>query len=133
MTIEDVRNEIVQWRFTRYKAINLAIGACALLLHEFVARPYYRPFIYTHNIYDYHIADTLGSTLGTVAAVFIMVALLSREKKDGYFLIKIVTLSLVVFELAHPLLGKPIDPWDVAATIITGGLCYFLFKLLRFS
>ena len=59
MTLEDLKNEAIRWRFTKYKLINLTIGLSALLFYEFVARPYYRPYIYAHKLYDFHIADTL--------------------------------------------------------------------------
>jgi hypothetical protein len=41
-----------------------------------------------------------------------------------------VTISVAVYELAHPLLGKPIDPWDLAATIFTGVVCELLYRLI---
>lgn len=130
MTLNDLKFEILNWRLTRYKWINLAIGFGALLFYELVARPFYRPYVYAHDLFDFHIADTLGNTLGTVATVFILTGLFSSEKTKGKFLINLTVFSLVLYELAHPLLGKPIDPWDVAATLVTGVICLFVFKRL---
>lgn len=130
MTLNDFKREVSNWKFTKPKAIYLAIGMAALLFYEFVARPYYRPYIYTNNINDFHIADTIGNSLGTIATVFGFLFLLGGEKRRDLFLIKTVAISLVVYEVAHPLLGKPIDPWDMVATLLTGVFCFMLHRLV---
>jgi hypothetical protein len=133
MDIAELKNELLNWRLTRYKAVNLAIGFVSLLLLEFVARAYYRPYIYSNNIFDYHIADTLGNSLGTIAGVFIFVGILTSNKRQGLVMVTIVTIAFVVYEIGHPLLGKTIDVWDVLATVITGGVCYFIVGRFRES
>lgn len=130
MTFNDLKTELRHWKFTRYKAINFAIGLSALLIYEFVGRTMYRPYIYRNNIDDFHVADTLGNTLGTLTTLFFLVALLSDDTKKGNFLIKLGTISVVVFELGHPLLGKPIDIRDVVATLVTGVFSYFMYNML---
>lgn len=130
MTIKDIKDELLNWKLSKYKILNFSIGVGALLIYEFIARPLYRPFIYSNNINDFHIADTLGNSLGTIATIFIMISIFSHEMTKSLFLVKIVTLSLCLFELAQPLLGKPIDLWDILATVLTGGICYFLYKIL---
>ncbi len=42
-----------------------------------------------------------------------------------------VIISVFVYELAHPLLGKPIDVWDLLATILSGIFCEVLYKFLN--
>lgn len=130
MTINDFQAELKNWRLTKYKAINFAIGISALLIYEFVARPIYRPYIYANNINDFHIADTLGNTLGTLTTIFFLIAILSNETVKGNYLIKLGTFSVVIYELAHPLLGKPIDIWDIVATILSGIFSYLIFNLI---
>lgn len=128
MTINDFVTELRNWKFTRYKAINFSIGIFALLIYEFVGRPIYRPYIYNNKINDFHIADTLGNTFGTLPTIFFLIAILSNETTKGNYLIKLGTLSIVAFELAHPLLGKPIDIWDILATILTGFISYVVYN-----
>lgn len=128
MTFEDFKAELKNWRLTKYKAINFAIGLSALLIYEFVGRPIYRPYIYANKINDFHIADTLGNTLGTLPTLFFLIAILSNDTVKGNYLLKLGTFSIVLFELAHPLLGKPIDIWDIAATILTGILSYLVYN-----
>lgn len=130
MQLKDFRTELKNWKFTRYKAINFSIGLAALLIYEFIGRPLYRPYIYQHKINDFHIADTLGNTFGTVPTLFFLVALLSNETTKGNYLIKLGTFGVVVFELLHPLLGKPIDISDLLATIITGSISYLVYNAI---
>lgn len=131
MTIKDLREGIATWKFTRERMVNLAIGVSAILIYEFLARPVYRPYIYRNNIYDFHLADTIGNSLGTLATVFVLIAFIGQGKTQHLFLIKTITLSVAAYELAHPLLGKPIDPWDLIATLLTGGLCVILYKRIH--
>jgi hypothetical protein len=128
--LTDFKQEIISWRFSKQRVINLAIGLSALLVYEFAARPYYRPYIYSQNIYDFHIADTLGNSLGTIAAVFIFLFILGGEKSRDNFLIKTIIISVAVYEMAQPLLGKPIDAWDIVATIFSGGFCLLMYGLI---
>jgi len=130
MTLNDFKTEFKNWRLTKYKAINFAIGISALLIYEFIGRPIYRPYIYTNKINDFHIADTLGNTLGTLPTLFFLIAFLSNDTFKGNYLLKLGTFSVIIFELAHPLLGKPIDIWDIIATILTGFFSYLFYNFL---
>jgi len=128
MTFNDFKTELRNWKFTKYKVINLTIGILSLLIYEFIGRQIYRPFIYANKINDFHIADTLGNTFGTMPTIFFLIAILSNDKTKGNYLVKLGTLSVVIFELAHPLLGKPIDIWDIVATILTGFICHIIYN-----
>lgn len=128
MTINDFRTELKRWKLTKYKVINFAIGLPALLIYEFIGRPIYRPYIYNNQINDFHVADTLGNTFGTFATLFFLIAIFSNDTEKGNYLIKLGTISVVVFELVHPILGKPIDIWDVVATVLTGFISYLIYN-----
>lgn len=130
MTLRELRIEISQWKLTRQRAIYFNIGIAALLLYEFVGRPIYRPYIYRNQIFDFHIADTLGNTLGTLATIFITLGLLARTAEQHRFFIVVITIAGVLFELLHPLVGKPIDLWDLIATLVTGALAYGMWLAL---
>lgn len=47
MTANDLKSELKNWKFTRYKAINFAIGILALLIYESIGRP-----IFNNNFRD---------------------------------------------------------------------------------
>jgi len=125
-----MKTEITNWLSSKRRIINLLIGITAVLLYE-VARVYYRPYIYSQDINDFHIVDTIGNSLGTMATVFVFTSLLGRDIAQDCFLIRTVTISVVVYEVAHPLLGKPIDPWDMVATVLAGVFCELLYQLLH--
>jgi hypothetical protein len=125
-----VRSELSNWLRSKRRIGNMIVGISAVLLYE-IARAYYRPFIYAHAINDFHVADTLGNSLGTIATVFVFTSLLGRQLAQDYFLLRTVTIGVLVYEVAHPLLGKPIDLWDIAATLIAGGVCEGIYRLLH--
>ena len=131
MTIVDLKTELSNWKLGKHRIIDLSIGVSTLLLHEFVAKPHYRKFIYSRNIHDFHIADTLGNSLGTITAIFIVAGLIGSEKNSNQFLIKTTTMAMILYELCQPLLGKPIDPWDILATLITGGWCGLVYDTIH--
>jgi hypothetical protein len=125
-----LKTEITNWLHSKRRAMNLAVGLGAVLLYE-IARAYYRPYIYARGINDFHIADTLGNSLGTMATVFVFTSLLGHDIAQDFFLIRTVTISVLVYEAAHPLLGKPIDLWDMVATVLAGIVCEGLYRLLH--
>jgi glycopeptide antibiotics resistance protein len=131
VTIKDLKDEFVGWKFSRARGINLAVGVTALLIYEFFARPIYRPYIYSHKINDFHIADTIGNSLGTIATIFIFLSLIGNTRSQHEFLIKTITISLILYEVVHPFLGKPMDVWDVLATLVTGVLCWVLYRIIH--
>lgn len=108
----------------------MAIGLMAVLLYE-LARAYYRPHIYANAINDFHIADTIGNTLGTVATAFAFASLLGRGYSQGLFVLRAAIMGVVAYELCHPLLGKQIDGWDVLATVLAGALCEIIYRALH--
>lgn len=133
MTIKDLREGMLRWKLTKERIINLTVGFSAVLIYEFLARPIYRPYIYSNNINDLHLADTIGNSLGTIATIFIIIGFIGQGKNQNIFLIKTITISVTLYEFAHPLLGKVIDPWDIIATILTGILCLMLYKLIYYT
>jgi len=86
MTIKDIKDELLNWKLSKYKILNFSFAIGAFMIYEFIDRPWYRPFIYSNNINDFHIADTLGNSLGTFATVFIMISVFSHEKTKAYIL-----------------------------------------------
>ena len=127
--MKTLKTELSNWLASKRRIINLVIGISAVILYE-AARAYYRPFVYSQGINDFHIADTLGNSLGTVATIFVLASLLGRDQAQDYFLIRTVTISVLVYEVAHPLLGKLIDPCDMVATVLAGVFCEILHRLL---
>jgi hypothetical protein len=131
MTLLDLKHSLLSFRLTRERIINLSIGFAAILIYELIARPIYRPYIYRNNINDFHIADTIGNSLGTIATIFVLIGFIGEGRKQHQFMIKTITISVFLYELAHPLLGKSIDPWDAIATVLTGSVCLILHRSIH--
>ena len=111
-----------EWARSRSRVLAMVVGLVAVALCE-LGRAFYRPYIYSNHIRDFHVADTLGNSFGTVATIFVFVSIFGRTFEQGLVTLRTAALSVVVFELAHPLLGKVIDPWDLFATLISAALC----------
>jgi hypothetical protein len=114
----------------RRRLINSLVGLVGLVVTE-VGRHVYRPIIYSRGIFDFHVADTLGNSVGTMTLIFFLLAVFGRDRKADDRIILCGTVGTVLYELGSPLLGKPIDPWDVAATAVAGGLSWPLARRLH--
>jgi hypothetical protein len=115
---------------TRRRVINLLCGLSALVLTE-VGRHVYRPFIYARGIYDFHIADTLGNSFGTITTIFVMLAVFGGDQQSDDRIVLSATVGVVFYELGQPIMGNPIDPWDVLATVVAGLLTWVLCRRLH--
>ncbi|MDX1539171.1 hypothetical protein [Arsukibacterium sp.] len=125
------RTLILEWANSHRRVSLFLTGMLAVLAYE-AARAWYRPFIYAADIYDFHLADTLGNSLGTVATVLTFASLFGRTASQGQFVLRATAIGIAVYEMLHPLLGKPIDPLDLVATLLAGLVCDIAYRL-RFN
>ena len=101
------------------KKITLTIGASAFFLTE-MARSFYRPYIYAHDINDWVVADTIGNSLGTVAAVFMILTMSGRGTSWDWRLVGMVIAGLIAYEMLNIFGDHPFDVNDVIATLVFG-------------
>ncbi|MCA9293428.1 MAG: hypothetical protein KDA20_06410 [Phycisphaerales bacterium] len=111
---------------TTFRVKNGLVGGAALVATE-LGREFYRPYIYEHKLHDFGIADTLGNSLGTVATVFIILAIVGRNTLWDYKFMGILVGGLCVYELLQGPMGGAIDPKDIAATLVAGAFCAGLY------
>jgi len=111
----------------RIAAASIALGA--IILYQ-VSRAYYRPYVYAHGIHDFHVADTLGNSLGTIATAFVFASLFGTHFQKELPALRAGAMCLILYELLQPLLGKPIDPWDLIATLLAGAASELIFRRL---
>ncbi len=116
--------------WSRTRLIHLGIGISALGLTE-AGREWYRPWVKANDIRDFYFADTIGNSLGTVTAVFIILGLVGKGGWSDLRLIAMVTLGVVGYELAQGPMGGTIDPRDILATLLAGTLCLALYVWLN--
>ena len=94
-------------------------------------RRIYRPYIYTNDIFDYWIADTIGNLTGTIAIIFFDFAGVNPKHKQGRKFLIIITLGLIVYELLQYFSPKSILDWrDMFATLIGGLISWGIYELL---
>lgn len=106
----------------------------AFIITEF-GRKVYRPYIYSNDIFDFWIADTIGNFTGTIAIIFFDLAMINlpqEKSKKGKWYILFITLGLIVYELVQYILpGRNTCDWrDIIATIIAGLISLGLYKLI---
>ncbi|HMP31472.1 MAG TPA: hypothetical protein PKD85_17860 [Saprospiraceae bacterium] len=62
--------------------------------------------------------------------IFFLIAIFTNNVQKGNVFIWLGTLSVVFYEILQPLLGNPIDIWDIIATLLTGFISFKLFNTL---
>ena len=101
-----------------------------------IGRKIYRPYIYSNDVFDFWIADTIGNLTGTIAIIFFDFAGVNPKHRQGRIFLIIITLGLIVYELLQYFSPRSILDWrDMIATLIAGliswGIYEFLFKKLK--
>jgi hypothetical protein len=108
-------------QLTSLKKRTFTIAIVAFFLTE-VGRSFYRPYIYSNDINDYFVADTIGNSLGTVTAIFMVLTLAGSGTPRDWKIVGIITLGLVAYEGFNLLGDHPFDANDVLATLCWGAL-----------
>jgi hypothetical protein len=100
------------------------------IITEF-GRRIYRPYIYSNDIFDFWIADTIGNLTGTIAIIFFDFAGFNPKHKQGRIFLFIITLGLIVYELLQYFSPRSILDWkDMIATLIAGLISWSLYEFL---
>lgn len=98
-----------------------------------LARSFYRSLIYANDIDDWVVADTIGNSLGTVTATFLIIMLAGRGTNGDWRLVVMVSLGLLGYEALNPLGQHTFDVNDALGTLIGGGVSAltYAFILIR--
>lgn len=112
--------------FSTLKKITLGIGISAYFVTE-MARSFYRPYIYANDIEDWVIADTIGNSLGTVTAIFMILTMSGRGTSWDWRLVAMVIAGLIGYEMLNIVEDHPFDVNDVLATILFGGISILIY------
>ena len=92
---------------------------------------FYRPYIFSNHINDYHLAECYTSLLGVPILMCFMQAYLDGKYSIPYC-ICFSTCYLIAWELVTPIFGlfsNTLDWVDITACIISGTLCYVLYLI----
>ena len=122
-----VRNYLIKHNdYTALKKTTLGIGISAYFMTE-MARSFYRPFVYANDINDWVIADTIGNSLGTITAIFMILTMSGRGTSWDWRLVGIVIFGLVGYELLNLPGHSSFDVNDVIATLVFGGISILIY------
>lgn len=117
-------------RFERTRAWTLTAGFGFFVLTE-VGRSFYRPYAYAHHPDKPMIANTIGNSLGTLAAIFVFLSVSGDGTRKDLGRIILVIAGLVAYELSNALSGYPVDPADIIATLVCGSFAFPLYWLIH--
>lgn len=106
---------------TPLKKRTLALGCGAFFLTE-MARSFYRPYVYAHHFDDFYVADTVGNSLGTVTAIFMLLTLTGTGTARDWRIVGMVIAGLVGYESLNLVGDHPFDPHDLVATLVFGAI-----------
>lgn len=97
-----------------------------------IGRRVYRPIIYRNEINDFGLADSIGNLGGIVAQVFLGLALMNSNLKQGFKLIGFLVIGYVFYEIIQPVLPKGTFDWkDVYGTIVGGAFAGIVFFVIQ--
>ena len=97
-----------------------------------MGRNIYRPFIYSNNIDDYGIADSIGNSGGIIVQIFFMLAILNSPRKKVFRVIGFIVIGYILYEILQPYLPRGVFDWkDIYGTLIGGVISLFILFLIK--
>ena len=118
-------------RFSRLRVVYVVAFLCAFALTE-LGRYVYRPQAYRSGLSDFGIADTMGNSLGVVTQIFLLLAVMHSNWRQGLRVIAFATCGYIAYEFAQLVLPKgTFDMKDVIATLVGGAIAVGILWLAR--
>jgi hypothetical protein len=109
----------------------LAAAMGAYLITEF-GRFVYRPWVNSHHLNDFGLADSIGNLGGIIVQIFFSLAILNPPKRKAYNYFLFLVGGYILYEIAQPYLPKGVFDWkDIYGTLAGGLLALVVFELLH--
>jgi len=86
----------------------------------------YRPYIYKNQIYDFHLADTIGNWVAIPASTLFFWGIKKGRRKFTKELSTAI-LAILIYEFTL----STFDWWDVLVTFISAGITYLFYLLYK--
>lgn len=97
-----------------------------------IGRNIYRPYIYSNNIDDYGIADSIGNSLGIIVQIFFTLAILNSPRKKVFRVIGFIVIGYILYEILQPYLPRGVFDWkDIYGTLIGGVISLFILIFIK--
>jgi VanZ family protein len=115
----------------RKRIIYFLIAVLFFFLTE-IGRNIYRPYIYTNNIDDYGIADSIGNSGGIIVQIFFMLTILNSPRKKVFRVIGFIVIGYILYEILQPYLPRGVFDWkDIYGTLIGGVISLFVWLFVK--
>jgi len=108
----------------RISFLGLFIGIFGLILAMF-----YRPYIYSNSLYDFHFADTLGSIFCIPSSTLFCYGILTKLKFKSLLFFSLLT--YVLYELTSSIFSG-IDIYDNLALFTSAIFTFSIYILLKY-
>ncbi len=103
----------------------ILIGIVGLILSHT-----YRPYIYSHNLFDFHIADVIGSIVCVPSSVLFFLGMSPKYSVKKYTIYS--TIIFIIYELFGLMnIHGTFDIYDIIAIIISAFCFYFIYTCLN--
>jgi len=113
------------------RIIYFVIAVLFFFLTE-MGRNIYRPYIYTNNINDYGIADSIGNSGGIIVQIFFMLAILNSPRKKVFHVIGFIVIGYIFYEILQPYLPRGVFDWkDIYGTLIGGVISLLILLFIK--
>ena len=114
-----------------FRVIYFVIAFIWFLITE-AGRNIYRPFIYTNNINDYGIADSIGNSGGIIVQIFFTLAIINSPRKKATNIFILLVGGYILYEIVQPYLPRGVFDWkDIYGTLIGGLIAFIIFLILH--
>ena len=115
----------------RLRVLYSAIAVLFFFITE-IGRNIYRPYIYSNNIDDFGIADSIGNSGGIVVQLFFTLAILNSPGKKVFRVIGFIVIGYIVYEILQPYLPRGVFDWkDIYGTLFGGVISLFIWIFIN--
>ena len=111
---------------TKHKIIFFVVSLSFVLLAG-LSNYTYRPYFYSHHVFDFHLADCLPNLCAVPACVFLYLALAKRIDHRPHYYVLCACFGLIIYEA---LFSLTFGLFDVFATLVSSVLTYLAVKCI---
>jgi len=114
-----------------HRVLYMLLAVVFFLITE-IGRQVYRPYIYSNDIADFGLADSIGNLGGIAVQIFFSLAILNSPGKKAINLILFLAGGYVLYEILQPYLPKGVFDWlDIYGTLLGGILSLIIILFIR--
>jgi len=113
----------------RFRIVYVLIAVSFFFITE-IGRKLYRPYIYSNDIDDFGLADSIGNLGGIIVQIFLTLAVLNSPKRKALRVIGFISIGYVIYEVLQPYLPRGVFDWKDIYGTAAGGIISILIWLV---